>query len=403
MTETGYFPAKILLATDGSEDASAATRAAVDLAKRSGSELHVVHAFEFIPPREYMSVALRLRTAQGASARGQELLDEQVERIERYGVKVAGAQVRAGSPVDQILSAAEEIGAGLVVIGRRGLGGVRRLLMGSVSEGVIHNARCPVLVLRGEEGAWPPSYVIMADDSSADSRSAARLAATMGGLLGVEGMLVQIYPRLLKTSRDAGPLQASMVDHALLGAEAELNVLADELERLLGRRPGVKLVPDEGADGIDGIALTLMDEAQEAGGTALISVGSRGVGGIQRARVGSVSTKVVRAADGPVLIYPQTPERPTIQEEAALEESSFWSKLFDDRYRSGRQERVISYIAHRLGDGANLKEVTQEEYVRRLASSTEVDEILRNPKLVEAARRKMQEGFEEAGKDLGSV
>jgi universal stress protein family protein len=53
------FPTKILLATDGSENAA---QAAADLANRSGSELHVMHAFEFIPPREYMSVALRLHS-----------------------------------------------------------------------------------------------------------------------------------------------------------------------------------------------------------------------------------------------------------------------------------------------------------------------------------------------------
>ena len=401
MTETGYFPTKILLATDGSEDATAATWAAVDLARRSGSELHVVHAFEFIPPREYMSVALRLRPASGAADRGQELLDEQVGRIEEAGVKVAGAQVRGGSPVDQILSAADEIGAGLIVIGRRGLGGVRRLLMGSVSEGVIHNARCPVLVLRGEEVSWPPARVLMADDSSKDSRNAAKLAASIGGLLGAEGALVQVYPRLLKTSRDVGALQASMVDHALRGAEAELDVFAGELEDLLGSRPRVKLLADEGADGIDGIALTLVDEAQEAGRTALISVGSRGLGGIQRSRVGSVSTKVVRVADGPVLVYPQAPQAPIVQEEEGpgveIPESSFWTKLFDDRYRSGRQQKVLDYVVHRLGDGARLRDVTGEEYVRRLASPAEVEEILQNPKLIETARLRMQEAFGEAG------
>ena len=48
------------MATDGSEDAAVATRAAVDLADRSGSEVHMMHTFEFVPPREDMSVALRL-------------------------------------------------------------------------------------------------------------------------------------------------------------------------------------------------------------------------------------------------------------------------------------------------------------------------------------------------------
>jgi hypothetical protein len=69
-----------------------------------------------------------------------------------------------------------------------------------------------------------------------------------------------------------------MVEHALKGAEAELSLRAEALEGLLGSRPDVRLVADEGVDGIDGIALTLMDEARETGDPTLISVGSRGPG-----------------------------------------------------------------------------------------------------------------------------
>jgi nucleotide-binding universal stress UspA family protein len=233
-TVARHFPTRILLATDGSEDAVTATRAAVDLANRSGSELHVVHAFEFISPREYMSVALRLRPPSGFRQQGQGVLDEQVERVEEAGGTVASAQVRMGSPLDQILYASEEIDAGLVVIGRRGLGGVRRLLLGSVSEGIVHDARRPVLVLREEESAWPPSHVIMADDSSEDARRAAEFAASIGGLFGATGSLVQVYPRLLKSSQASGSLEARMVEHALKGAEAELAVRAEGLKGLLG-------------------------------------------------------------------------------------------------------------------------------------------------------------------------
>jgi hypothetical protein len=63
-------------------------------------------------------------------------------------------------------------------------------------------------------------------------------------------------------------------------------------------------VVDEAAEGVDGVALTLLEEARRAGVPSLISVGSRGLGAIRRARVGSVSTQVVRAAEGPVLVYP---------------------------------------------------------------------------------------------------
>ena len=300
----GYFPTRILLATDGSEDAAVATRAAVDLAGRSGSELHVMHAFEFVPPREYMSVALRLHAPKEFARQGQRVLDEQVGRIEEAGGTVSKAWLKMGSPVDGILYTAEEIEAGLVVVGRRGLGGVRRLLMGSVSEGLVHNARCPVLVLRGDERAWPPSHVVMADDGSDDAKKAAELGASIGGLFGATGALVQVYPRVLEASRDEGQPQSGMVEEALDEAQRQLAARARDLEDLLGGLPGTRLIVDAGVDGTDGIGRTIMQEAGEAGVSTLISVGSRGLGRIQRVRIGSVSTKVVRAADGPVLVYP---------------------------------------------------------------------------------------------------
>ncbi|MDQ4126501.1 MAG: universal stress protein, partial [Actinomycetota bacterium] len=210
-----------------------------------------------------------------------------------------------GSPVDQILCAAEEIDADLVVVGRRGLGGVKRLLMGSVSEGVVHHAKCPVLVVCGDGDVWPPARVVIADDLSEDARRAGELAAGIGGLFGAEGVLVQVYPRVLKSTLESGALESRIVDHALRQAESELRERAGALASTLGRRPDVKLVVDEAAEGVDGVAHTLLEEAKGAGVPSLISVGSRGLGPIERTRVGSVSTKVVRAAEGPVLVYPR--------------------------------------------------------------------------------------------------
>jgi nucleotide-binding universal stress UspA family protein len=154
-----HLPTRILLATDGSDCAESAGWVAVDLANRSGAELDVVHAFEFVSPREFAGVALRMRSPLECVKQGREVLDEQVGRIEEMGGAVAEARLLTGSPVRQILCAAEEAEADLVVVGRRGLGGVKRLLMGSVSEGVIHHARCPVLVICGEgTSGLPPSW-----------------------------------------------------------------------------------------------------------------------------------------------------------------------------------------------------------------------------------------------------
>ena len=61
--------------------------------------------------------------------------------------------------------------------------------------------------------------------------------------------------------------------------------------------------------------------------------------------------------------------------------------------RSGRQERVLEYVIHRIGDGANLREVLQEEYVRRNASAAEIQSMLENPRLIEAAGEQLREYF----------
>jgi nucleotide-binding universal stress UspA family protein len=296
------FPKRILLATDGSDCAETAGSVAVDLANRSGAELDVVHAFEFVPAREYAGVALRLRSPAEFTKQGQKVLDEQVDRIGEMGGEVADARLCVGSPADQILCRAEASGADLIVVGRRGLGGVKRFLMGSVSEGVVHRARCPVLVVCGDGEVWPPARVVIADDGSEDAREAGELAAGIGGLFGAEGVLVQVYPRVLKSSQEMSALESKIVDHALREAESELKARAEELASILGSAPEVRLVLDEAAEGADGVAPTILEEA--AGGPSLISVGRRGLGAVQRARVGSVSTKVIRAAQGPVLVYP---------------------------------------------------------------------------------------------------
>ena len=72
---------------------------------------------------------------------------------------------------------------------------------------------------------------------------------------------------------------------------------------------------------------------------------------------------------------------------------SFWDRLFNLDYHSAREEKVVGYIIHRLGEGASLQEIVSEEYVRRNASPAEVDEISSKPELVQAAREHMEQDF----------
>jgi nucleotide-binding universal stress UspA family protein len=64
---------------------------------------------------------------------------------------VAQLHLRLGRPDEEIVALAEELGAGLIVLGSRGRGGVRRALLGSVSNSVVHHGHCPVLVVRQEK------------------------------------------------------------------------------------------------------------------------------------------------------------------------------------------------------------------------------------------------------------
>ena len=78
---------------------------------------------------------------------------------------------------------------------------------------------------------------------------------------------------------------------------------------------------------------------------------------------------------------------------------NFWDRVFSTQHQSAREKRVIDYIVNRLDDGANLREIVDEEYVRRNASPQEVEHILEKPELIEAARGHMEEDFR-AGGDL---
>src|SRR5215207_7695102 len=144
-------PKKVLLATDASKDAALAARAAVDVCQGTGAELDVVHAWHSAP-------TARLRPFMRAELKklGNEFLEEGVKWVEDSGGLVTGAHLVEGRAADELLDLAGQIGAGLIVIGSRGLGPVGRIALGSVSEAVIHHSRCPVLMLRGGEDSRLP-------------------------------------------------------------------------------------------------------------------------------------------------------------------------------------------------------------------------------------------------------
>ena len=280
------FPTKILLATDGSEDAAEAREAAIDLARRTGSELHLVHVWHDVPsPYAHAFVKRELRS------QGQEILDAEVRKIEEAGDSVEGAHLRGGRTSDEVIELSEELGAGLLVVGSRGLGPVGRILMGSHSEEIVHRAHVPVLVLRSGAEVWPPSRVVIGDDYSEDAKKASEMAASIAKLYEAETLLVHAYPRVLEES------SGSDAEDSKRQAEEELERRANVLTDILGYEPRTVLTSENAA-------VAILKAARAGDGPSLVAVGSRGLGAAGRARLGSVSTKVVRAAPGAVLVYP---------------------------------------------------------------------------------------------------
>jgi nucleotide-binding universal stress UspA family protein len=286
-------PEKVLLATDGSKDAALAARAAVDVCEGTGAELHVVHVWFNVP-----TARLKPFMRSELEKLGNELLEEGVKRVEDAGGLVTDTHLVEGRAADEILDLTGQIGADLVVIGSRGLGTVGRIVLGSVSEAVIHHSRCPVLVLRGGEDAWPPERVIFGDDGSEAARAAGDLGASLCVRHGVRTQVLHAYPRLPEVDAEARGFDPRIVDDELRRAEKALLERSQELESRLGSRPKVRLV-------VGDAAASLLEAAEgDAPERTLVAVGSRGLGQIGRMRLGSVSTTVVHAAKGSVLVHP---------------------------------------------------------------------------------------------------
>ena len=145
------FPTKILLATDGSKEARLAAQAAAQLSKETGSEVHVAYVLpsptelrgHHLYSEEVMSSVL-----EQAEGEANSFLEEQAKQVGASGGKVAETHLETGEPDKEIVRLSEELGVGTIVIGSRGLGGLRRALVGSVSESVVRHAHCPVFVVR---------------------------------------------------------------------------------------------------------------------------------------------------------------------------------------------------------------------------------------------------------------
>ena len=141
----------IVVGTDGSDTATTAVRAAIDLAKATGAKVEIVSAYEPVSNQRLREESQQVPEDMQWMVNPREDVDATLEAAaevaEEQGVQ-AEKFARQGDPADAILDVAEETKADLIVVGNKGMTGARRFLLGSVPNKVSHHAPCSVLIIR---------------------------------------------------------------------------------------------------------------------------------------------------------------------------------------------------------------------------------------------------------------
>lgn len=285
----------IVTATDFSEQATFAARAAARFATRAGAKLSVVHVYSPSPPVSGALMPARVASNTGARAAD---LDAQARE--------ALAQLRAGALADHdgelelvavphtnsvtaLTEHAAASRADLLVMGTHGRTGLARLLIGSVAQHVVRHAPCPVLTMRsGVDLDTFPQNVLVCTDLSPAAESGVVLGAEVASLFEAEVTLGFVHtPGWWDADKTSGG-KGVFVD------TLREQLLALHRRHLGGRGRAAVLTGDSPADTIIRMA------AQEK--FDLVVVATHGMTGLARLVIGSVAERVTRHAPCPVLV-----------------------------------------------------------------------------------------------------
>jgi nucleotide-binding universal stress UspA family protein len=287
----------VLLAHDFSPSSERALAYAVDVAQRSGAALHLMHVDQ---------------TAEGVLFEGGQAppSDELQERFEdrcRTSLaphplspgdeQVACHAVRGVAPAPLLVEKAQALGADLLVTGTEGRRGARRLIVGSVAEEILRTAPCPVLTVREQDDADEGSpyveveKVIAPVDFSERTETALQYVSQLSSLYDAPVQLMHVVEDASLPSvyeAKSSKVQARAAEDR---AEAELQSLG---EPLVSQGVSVSTLVRRGET-----TDTVVQATGEPG--TLTVMGTRGLSGVQRIMLGSVTEAVIRASSGPVL------------------------------------------------------------------------------------------------------
>jgi nucleotide-binding universal stress UspA family protein len=135
----------ILVAVDGSKHSDAAFDVAMDIAQKYGSQLFVLHVFQGGTGSGTM---VSPDFEDDMSSAGQQILNSYEAKVKEARLQNVRMLLQEGDAAQRIIETASEVKCGLIIIGSRGRGGFKELLLGSVSHKVTNHAGCPVLVVK---------------------------------------------------------------------------------------------------------------------------------------------------------------------------------------------------------------------------------------------------------------
>lgn len=265
---------RILVGVDGSPRAEEAARQAARLAARSGAELVLAYVIDTGHPHD----------AGDVEAEAEAALERAAARARDSEAK-ADARLLAGSPARALLDESRELGADLICVGQDAgvLGGAIRV--GRVAEHVMREAGCSVLISRTAGPEFPERILCGVDGSEASAQTAA-LAGAIAASSGAELRLIHVVP--VFRGRDA---EWTLDEDEPSPPELEASVAAATAQGVVPRRDVAMGRPEHA-----------LVAAVERAKSDLVVVGHRGVRGVSRVVLGSVSEHCARHAPCSVLV-----------------------------------------------------------------------------------------------------
>lgn len=282
---------KVLLASDGSEFSEGAVREAVALAKRCESTLHAVSVVE--ANGEYMAYAPDALEKMERKTRWH--LDAVRKRAKYEGVMCETRVHLSDDPGLCIVTDAAELGSDVIVIGRRGMSGLRRLVIGSVMAQVVGSAPCNVLVVP-RQGKSAFSALIAAVDGSRHSAWAAVNAVNLAACNGAVLTIVAVVPSdsdILDNTSYAGEHRTLIADQQMQAAEQNVRQVKE-----LALQRGVA------ANGLifSGSPYEAILQCAVERSADLIVIGSHGKTAFEKVIIGSVAERIVMLSPCSVLV-----------------------------------------------------------------------------------------------------